>query len=498
MGILAFDTRNSHTKCVATSSLSNLIKSAIFFGIFSAAFAAAVPTFANVVGSDTQNFNPTTSGLDFVTVHSSETLKPGILNFGLYLNYAVNTLPYRDATTTQSRVDFNDSLLGADFNLGVGLGRHWDAGISFPQILSQSVDSTTAARGQFAENGLTEVRVNTKYRVHGGDDGGVALVLSANFNQIGDNPYTGSEAGPTTNFEIVGDKQFGAYTLGANVGYRFRNPGTPLAGIGIAPIDDQFIYSVAGNYLLESHDTKIIAEIFGSIPTQSDTSEIERSQKSLEALIGLKHDLNANLAAHVGGGSELMHGNASPDWRVYAGLNYTIGPIFSKENPVRGEDADPFSGTPTKPIETFVVSDVLFKFDSDEIQEGSRDTLDKLAAYLKKPPYFKQLDIGGHTDSIGAAVYNLDLSQRRARNVKRYLVERADVPSDRVASFGYGEGVPIADNGNYQGRALNRRVEFKITRDFSEGGGAPPAPVKLIDVKADVKSKKPSKKAPTR
>ena len=42
--------------------------------------------FANVTGSDAQNFNPTTNGLDFVTVQSSSTLEPGVFNFGVFLN----------------------------------------------------------------------------------------------------------------------------------------------------------------------------------------------------------------------------------------------------------------------------------------------------------------------------------------------------------------------------------------------------------------------------
>ena len=472
-------------------TLKNLRKTALGLALLASPALAQ----ANVVGSDAQNFNSITNGLDFVTVHSSETLKPGILNFGLFLNYAVNTLPYQDSNASQTRVDYNDSLLGADFNVGMGLSDNWDIGISFPQILSQTVEASDQSHGQFAENGLTEVRANTKYRLYGDDSGGIAAVVSMNFDQTADNPYTGDGGGPTTNLELAADKMFGNYTLGANVGYRIRNPGDPIpGGIGIEPFDDQIIASVAANYLIEEWDTKVIGEIFGAFPAQSDTSEIERTQKSLEALIGLKHDLNANLAAHLGGGTEILHGNSSPDWRVYVGLNYTIGPLFKKSPDVESdqptEHADPFAGTPTKPIETFVVRDILFKFDSDVIEESSKDTLRSLADYLRKPPYFKQLDISGHTDSIGPAVYNLDLSQRRARNVKKYLVEN-NIPADRVYSYGYGEGVPIADNGNYQGRKLNRRVEFKITRDFNEHAAA--APVKLIDVPARAK-KSPRKK----
>lgn len=54
----------------------------------------SVSAHANVVGTDMQNFNTITSGLDFVTVESSETLRPGVVNLGLFFNYAVNTLPY--------------------------------------------------------------------------------------------------------------------------------------------------------------------------------------------------------------------------------------------------------------------------------------------------------------------------------------------------------------------------------------------------------------------
>lgn len=462
---------------------------------------------ANVVGSDAQNFNSITNGLDFVTVHSSETLKPGILNFGLFFNHAVNTLPYQEANQTQNRVTFNDSLLGADFNFGVGILENWDAGISFPQILSQSVDASSGARGQFAENGLTEIRLNTKYRFWGDDSGGAALVASVNLNQTADNPFTGQNAGPTVNLEAALDRTFGAFTLGGNLGYRMRDSGTPVAGIGIEPFGDQIIASVAANYLLKDYDTKVIGEIFGAMPAESSGYDTDRKQSSLEALVGLKYDVNPNLAAHAGAGTELMHGNASPDWRVYVGLNYTFGPIFSREPAVRATEPapttpqeDPFAGAPKAPFETFVVRDILFKFDSDELEDSSKDTLDRLAIYLMKPPVFKNLDISGHTDSIGSAIYNLDLSQRRARRVKRYLVERHNLPSERIGAFGYGEGVPIADNGNYQGRALNRRVEFKITREFgNEPSLSPQTPVPSKEKSGTQKSRsQPTKKSRAR
>ena len=76
----------------------------------------ALKSQANVVSTGNQNFNPTPDGLDFLTVHSSETLKPGIINIGLFLNNAINSLPYYEASN-QDRTNFNDSLLGLDIKL---------------------------------------------------------------------------------------------------------------------------------------------------------------------------------------------------------------------------------------------------------------------------------------------------------------------------------------------------------------------------------------------
>ena len=57
-----------------------------------------------------------------------------------------------------------------------------------------------------------------------------------------------------------------------------------------------------------------------------------RSQTSLEALLGIKHDFTTNLAFHAGFGTELGQAIASPDWRIYTGLNYTFGPLWHRND----------------------------------------------------------------------------------------------------------------------------------------------------------------------
>lgn len=410
---------------------------------------------ANALGTDAQNFNPTTDGLDFVTVQSSETLLPGYMNMGLYLNEAWNALP-----RFKNQPDYSDRLLGMDFNLGIGIARGWDAGISLPSVVNQSVSNQTGFSGKYGENGLTEVKLNTKYRLSGENDGGFALVASTNINLIKNNPYVGSDAGPTYNLEAVYDRTFGKVAAAVNAGYRIRNSGTKISGLPIQPFKNQWIASLAANYLIDDWDTKVIGEIFGSIPVSSTNDDQDRQSSSIEALLGLKHDFTTNLAGHFGIGRELASGLASPDFRIYTGINFQFGPI-SSSNSEKIETAAVLEKPAAE--ESFTLRKIAFASNSAELAPAARPILDELAIHLRKND-FKSLSIEGHTDSVGSDQYNLRLSQARADSIKRELVKSYAFKVEKITAIGFGETQPIADNGNYQGREQNRRVEFKISR----------------------------------
>jgi outer membrane protein OmpA-like peptidoglycan-associated protein len=91
-----------------------------------------------------------------------------------------------------------------------------------------------------------------------------------------------------------------------------------------------------------------------------------------------------------------------------------------------------------------------------------------VARLLLAHPELKQIRVEGHTDNVGAAAYNKDLSARRAASVVRYLTGKG-VAAERLAAAGYGFERPIATNETALGRAKNRRVEFTIL-----GQGTPP------------------------
>jgi len=118
---------------------------------------------------------------------------------------------------------------------------------------------------------------------------------------------------------------------------------------------------------------------------------------------------------------------------------------------------------PLQPIEddiTVVLKNVFFEFNSFELLTESYTELNKVIQYMNDNPSLK-IEIGGHTDNIGSKEYNQTLSNNRARSVYEYLIEQG-ISKYRLSYKGYDFSVPIADNGTDEGRALNRRTEFKV------------------------------------
>jgi outer membrane protein OmpA-like peptidoglycan-associated protein len=105
--------------------------------------------------------------------------------------------------------------------------------------------------------------------------------------------------------------------------------------------------------------------------------------------------------------------------------------------------------------------DLLFATDSSTLRPQLQSELRSIAANLVSYPN-SNIRVIGHTDNVGAAAYNIDLSLRRARSVMDVLAG-AGVPGSRLSAVGMGEDQPIASNLSTSGRAQNRRVEIIIT-----------------------------------
>jgi OmpA-OmpF porin, OOP family len=108
-----------------------------------------------------------------------------------------------------------------------------------------------------------------------------------------------------------------------------------------------------------------------------------------------------------------------------------------------------------------IMQQVHFATGSANILPDSFPMLQEIANLLKANPGIKKMSINGHTDNRGGADLNKRLSQSRAESVMRWLTQHG-VEAGRLEAHGYGLEQPIEDNNTEQGRAANRRVEFKI------------------------------------
>ncbi|MCK6586032.1 MAG: OmpA family protein, partial [Polyangiaceae bacterium] len=153
--------------------------------------------------------------------------------------------------------------------------------------------------------------------------------------------------------------------------------------------------------------------------------------------------------------------------------------------------------------EIVINQQVQFDTNLATIKEVSFPLLDEVARIIKEHPEITKVEVQGHTDTEGTRPHNLLLSQRRADSVRKALIKRG-VDFMRLNSRGYGPDQPIADNATPEGRAKNRRVQFKIEQKKEPGEakpgapkptGATPAPGAKPPV-APVEAPKPAEKKP--
>ena len=126
------------------------------------------------------------------------------------------------------------------------------------------------------------------------------------------------------------------------------------------------------------------------------------------------------------------------------------------------EDEDGCPDTLPEEVTSFegTLEGVFFDVGKATLRPQSRSKLDEAVAVMQRNPGF-HVEISGHTDSTGNRDLNMELSRSRAESVKAYLVEHG-IPGDRIHTRGAGPDEPIDSNTSKDGRARNRRIEFRV------------------------------------
>jgi outer membrane protein OmpA-like peptidoglycan-associated protein len=109
-----------------------------------------------------------------------------------------------------------------------------------------------------------------------------------------------------------------------------------------------------------------------------------------------------------------------------------------------------------------VLNNIRFNVNSAALLPGGKAELDKLAALMKQSSGVEIL-LSGHTSSEGSPALNRELSLKRVRSCKDYLVAKG-IDDGRISIKGHGPDLPVAPNDTEENRAKNRRVEMKVTR----------------------------------
>ncbi|MFV0476423.1 MAG: OmpA family protein [Parahaliea sp.] len=297
---------------------------------------------------------------------------------------------------------------------------------------------------------------------------------------------------PWGSIEYAFNDQWAAEIFYAEDSTEAEGPGATGEDIDVSTWQLDMLY-YGGSYIWGgSRARPYLAFGFGEIEYEPDWADDGDKETIVNAGAGLRYMFTPRFGARLE--ARLLHSldEKENDIQFTAGLNWYFGKVAEdKPEPVVAEapvdsdgdgvydDRDQCPGTPPNtrvdsngcplPVERVasIKMKVNFGFDSAKVEERSFNDISELAEFLKR---FKDVDVQleGHTDSVGPDAYNQKLSQRRAQAVKDVLVNQYGITASRINPVGYGESQPVASNDTKEGRAQNRRTMATLEVTYEE------------------------------
>ena len=189
-------------------------------------------------------------------------------------------------------------------------------------------------------------------------------------------------------------------------------------------------------------------------PITVSKSELSDKDKDM-----IENNSHYSLASIVGGGAKLA---------IYEREKAMKEKIENRRNKLKAIDGLVINTYKDKEgkeqFKATAQNEILFKFDSHELNQEAKEMLSKLCSVITEIPNTK-IKVVGHTDNIGEKEYNIVLSKNRAAAVGNFLRE-AGIETVNITEDGKGFSEPIADNKSEAGRAKNRRVEIFIKNEY--------------------------------
>ena len=475
-------------------------------------------------------FDPSERGSDWFSVESLDLrghLRPavGVVMDGAYRPLVIATGDKVEESVVRNQIFghvgasvvlWNDLRIG--FNLPIAVFQDGNQGV---------IGGVTYAPPSTASVG--DLRLGADLRLAGtyGDEFTLAVGTRVYVPSGQRDNYTGDGAIRLDGrLEAAGD--LGVFTYAARIGAEYRNLSDTIAG---NPLGSQLLFGAALGFRLIDHAFVFGPEVYGATIISNSDAVFGTGSTPVDALLGAHYTFLRDFRLGGGGGLGLTHGLGSPIARWMASIEWAPAipkarpappaappeppPDRDRDGVVDAQDACPdvpgvktddpkTNGCPPDPDrdkdgianDADACPDVPGPANADPTKNGcpqayitqgqikirdsvkfatssasivpGKDSEDVLQAVLKifvDHPEIK-VRIEGHTDNVAWPELNRVLSEHRAESVKTWLVNHG-VDASRLTTQGFGPDRPIADNATYEGRRVNRRVEFHI---LDEGG----------------------------
>jgi outer membrane protein OmpA-like peptidoglycan-associated protein len=200
--------------------------------------------------------------------------------------------------------------------------------------------------------------------------------------------------------------------------------------------------------------------IFETLPDGKEAgiaqSDPQTGEYEIQLPVGKQYGIRAEAKDH-------LSTNQNLDLRKIAygpvKQDLALVPIGAGDKPVVVE---PIEITPIAVNVTIPLNNIFFDFDKASLRSESFSELNRIVALMAERKSMT-VEISGYTDNLGPDAYNMKLSERRAKSVSNYLVEKG-VDSSRITTTWFGETKPVDTTNTKAGNRKNRRVEFKILK----------------------------------
>lgn len=330
----------------------------------------------------------------------------------------------------------------------------WYGGINIGQSRAKIDDARISSQLtgiSLPPSSFSDDNSDTAYKLWGGYQFNKNFALEAGYFNLGQFGYTATTVP--------------AGTLNGKI----KLQGLNLDAVGMLPLSERF--SVFGRLGLQYAQAKDNFSSTGAVPAPANPNP-GKNDINYKAGLGVQYDFTKSLGMRVEAERYRINDaiNNKGDVNMYSvGLIYRFGEQASAPAAKAATPAPVVAAAPVMvivPIKAKTqqycsILDIQFEINQEGIQREEKEKLAVLGTFMTKYPDTTAV-IEGHSDDVGTAEHNMELSQRRAESVVSYLVDSLHIAPSRLTAVGYGDTRPLADNGTEEGKRLNRRIDAVI------------------------------------